>query len=268
VAQITAFTGRDLDSPLFNLVATPGAESETLSDAKLLQLAKIQQLRTTDDETHKTAGDAASQRRALTADRRDLKPGFVAANLAVGDYVLVAKREFQVGEKNSLRWRGPRCVVNTLSDHVFEIEDLHTGVFTPEHASCLRFYADSAFDVNAELLTHIAHNNMGYDVRALCGLRFERDSKSYQAFVSWLGFEEEDNTWEPLASLQEDVPSLVAHFLAHHDDSALASRARESLRNLTPSTSPSGSETSPLGGGSVAAPLPAGAVCHTRSDLV
>jgi hypothetical protein len=193
-------------------------------------LTNIQQLRTAVDEIHKTAGDAASRRRALSADRRALKPGVVAANFAVGDYVLVAKREFQVGEKLSLRWRGPRRVVNTLSDHVFEIEDLHTGVVTPEHASRLRFYADSALDVNAELLTHIAHNNMGYDVRALCGLRFDRDSKSYQALVSRLGFDEEDDTWEPLPSLKEDVPSLVAHFLAHHDDSAVASRARESLR--------------------------------------
>jgi hypothetical protein len=34
------------------------------------------------------------------------------------------------------------------------------------------------------------------------------------ALVSWLGFEDYDNTWEPLSSLKEDVPSLVAHFLA------------------------------------------------------
>jgi hypothetical protein len=45
-----------------------------------------------------------------------------------------------------------------------------------------------------------------------------------------LVFDEFDNTWKPLASLHEDVPSLVAHFLYQQDDSALASRARESLR--------------------------------------
>jgi Chromo (CHRromatin Organisation MOdifier) domain len=230
VAPTTAFTGREPDSPLFSLVSTPGLEPRTLSDSKLLQLINFQKLRAAVAEIHKTAGEAASRRRALTADRRALKPGIFAATFAVGDYVLVAKREFQAGEKLSLRWRGPRRVVNTLSNHVFEIEDMHTGVVTPEHASRLRFYADSALDVNAELLAHIAHNNMGYAVRALCGLRFDRDSKTYQALVSWLEFDDYDNTWEPLASLQEDIPSLVAHFLAHHDDSALASRARESLR--------------------------------------
>jgi hypothetical protein len=74
----------------------------------------IQNLRAAVAAIHKTAGEAASRRRALTVYRRALKPGIFAANFAVGDYFLVAKREFQAGEKLFLRWRGPR-VSSTLS---------------------------------------------------------------------------------------------------------------------------------------------------------
>ena len=115
--------------------------------------------------------------------------------------MLVAKRSFHSGEKLSLRWRGPCRVVGTLSDYVFEVEDMITGVVTPEHATRLHLYSDASLDVSAELLTHIAHANQGYDLKALTDLRYDQETKSFQALVSWLGFDELDNTWEPLDTL-------------------------------------------------------------------
>jgi hypothetical protein len=145
--------------------------------------------------------------------------------------VLVAKRDFHLGEKLALRWRGPRRILSTLSDHVFEVEDLNTGTVTAKHDSRLRFYADASLDVTADLLSHIAHNNQGYDVRALMDLRYDLEAKRFLVLVFWLGFEAQDNTWEPLVTLYNDVPDLVERLLDRHEDTALAAQARDALHS-------------------------------------
>jgi hypothetical protein len=46
--------------------------------------------------------------------------------------------------------------------------------------------------------------------------------------VSWLGFDEAENTWKPLANLAEDVPELVERLLENLLDKDLAAAARNS----------------------------------------
>jgi hypothetical protein len=62
------------------------------------------------------------------------------------------------GDKLTLRFRCLLRAVAALSDHVFEIDDLGTGIVCAEHASKLRFFRDDQLDVTPELLSHIAHN--------------------------------------------------------------------------------------------------------------
>jgi hypothetical protein len=44
--------------------------------------------------------------------------------------------------------------------------------------------------------------------------------------VSWLGFEEADNTWEPLLVLYEDFPHDVTVYLQQFPVASLAASAR------------------------------------------
>ena len=88
----------------------------------------MEELRVSVDAIHKTASSTANDRRSRVASRRDQSREVERANLDIGDFVLVAKRSFRSGEKLSLRWRGPCRVVGTLSDYVFEVEDMITGV--------------------------------------------------------------------------------------------------------------------------------------------
>jgi hypothetical protein len=191
------------------------------------QLIAIDELRSSVENIHRAAETAATNRCSAVAERRKNLLGVAAANFDIGDYVLVAKREFHAGEKLTLRWRGPFRIVGTLSDHVYEVEDLSSGRVTSIHASRLQFYSDVSLDISTDLLAHIAHNNQGFDVRDLLDVRYDAESKSYCVLVSWLGFENADNTGEPLANLLQDIPHLVSRFLDKISNQDLAAALRE-----------------------------------------
>jgi hypothetical protein len=152
VAPITIFTGLAADTPLLCLENTDMPTTESLAQLRAQQLVNIELLRTSLDEVHKHVVDT-TQRNCATArqshaNKREVK----LVNFDIGDFFLVAKRDFHLGDKLTLRWRGPRRVVGALSDHVFEVEDLLSGSTNTVHSSRLRYYQDASLDVTAELL--------------------------------------------------------------------------------------------------------------------
>jgi Integrase core domain/Integrase zinc binding domain len=228
LAPITTFTGRPPDSPLQSLVFTLADKTLSLSAIRSQQLLNIERLRSTVDAIHRQAKDTASAHRA--SSRAHLQHSQATpANFDIGDFVLIAKREFRGGEKLSLRWRGPHRIVATLSPFVYEVEDLLYKTVTPIHSTRIRFYHDPSLEVSADLLAHVAHQSQGYEVQDLLDLRYDSEAQQFVILVSWLGFDVDDNSWEPLLSLHEDIPSVVLAFLAALPDRDLAARASEAL---------------------------------------
>jgi hypothetical protein len=189
---------------------------------------QIDKLQSNVDEIHRRAQVTATSNRA-TARNRQQNQSSVSANFDVGDFVLVAKREFRGGEKLSLRWRGPYRIVATRSDYVFDVEDLATKVVTSVHSTRLRFFHDASLDITADLHAHLAHQNQCYEVKALRQLRYDSEAKAFSVLVSWSGFEEADDTWEPLLTLHQDIPREILDFLRRLPDRPLAMRALASL---------------------------------------
>lgn len=72
----------------------------------------------------------------------------------VGDYVLVARSEFNVGEKLALRSCGPIRIVGAVSDYVFSVEHLRNGSTMDIHGSRLKFFSDHDLDEQA-ILSHV-----------------------------------------------------------------------------------------------------------------
>jgi hypothetical protein len=228
IAPITAFTGRNPDSPLLSLLSVLTGQSLSLDAARALQLLKIQELRAAVDEIHKTARESADSNRAA-ARAHHARPHVQHANFELGDFVLVAKRAFRGGEKLSLRWHGPHRIVSTRSEYVYDVEDLMTQLVLPVHATRLRFYHDSSLLVTADIREHLAHQNKGYEVQKFLSLRYDAEAKAHFVLVSWLGFEDLDDTWEPLATLYEDLPTDILSFLHAYPDQVLSGRAQRSL---------------------------------------
>jgi hypothetical protein len=141
----------------------------------------------------------------------------------------VAHRDHHAGDILTLRWRGPQRIVGTLSDLVYEVQDLINDGITSVHTSRLRFYHDPSLDISADLLAQISHNNQGYTVQSLDDLRYDPEGQEFLVLVSWLGFEPQENTWEPLLQLSEDIPDLVRQLLVAFDNVSLAAKARDCL---------------------------------------
>ncbi|MGB2237281.1 MAG: hypothetical protein ACPH4H_06750, partial [Candidatus Poseidoniaceae archaeon] len=40
----------------------------------------------------------------------------------------------------------------------------------------------------------------------------------WEFYVSWKGFEDDENTWEPFTALVKDIPKLLERFLMNTED--------------------------------------------------
>jgi hypothetical protein len=197
-SPITVFTGLQPDSPLRAIARADTTETLALDAARAQQIISIESIKAGLDALHKEAQATARKRRDDSRARINAQSRRLAANFDIGEFVLVAKREFAAGDKLTVRWRGPRCVVSVISEFVYAVEDLLTGVISAVHSSRLRFYSDSSLNVCADLLEQVAHNEQGYSVSGFRDLKYDKDMKSFTVRVSWHGFEPEDDTHEPL----------------------------------------------------------------------
>ncbi|KAF4136160.1 hypothetical protein GN958_ATG14653 [Phytophthora infestans] len=98
--------------------------------------------------------------------------------------------------KLRVKWCGPAQVVGTVSNWVFEIQNLVTGQRKEAHASRLKFYADSSLNVNEDLLQHIAHNSEGHIVESLLKARYNKNEKCHEIKVHWRGLDALEDLWE------------------------------------------------------------------------
>lgn len=91
-------------------------------------------------------------------------------NFDVGKYVLVALIYFINGEKISLRWRGLRRIVNSVSNFIYKVEDLRKGTQDDIHIFQLKFYRDK--DLNSKaLMSHVLTSETGMTVSRLLLLK-------------------------------------------------------------------------------------------------
>jgi RNase H-like domain found in reverse transcriptase/Integrase zinc binding domain/Integrase core domain len=229
VAPVTAFTGLPPTTPLLAVMNSQSTSSQTLEFVRAKQLINVDQTQASLEAVHKTVRDSTSSNRASARRTKNSPSHVTAPNFSTGDYVLVAKREFASGEKLTVRWRGPRRILQPLSDLVFLVEDLRDGTCEEVHATRLKFYHDASLDVTDELLSQLVHNEQGYVVHSLQDLTYDQEAKHFLVRVRWSGFTAADDTWENLLSLFEDIPDLVMLFLAKHTDAALANQARDCL---------------------------------------
>ncbi len=61
--------------------------------------------------------------------------------------------------------------------------------------------------MTTELLDHVAHNSEGFEVEELVAAK-----KAYEVLIKWRGLQDLESSWEPAASIKEDVPALFRAF--------------------------------------------------------
>jgi len=220
-APIELFMGKMPDTPL-NVVFKPETKSYyTVPPTSEKLKEQYQKLRARLAAMHKEVKTKATEMHNANAAPKDhLK----MANFEIGDFVLWSRKDIPgTFQKLQFVWRGPFRVTDAISDYVFEIEHLLSLKRYIVHSTRLKFYHDSSLNVTEELRQHTAHQGFLYTVESFNTFRWNAHSKKWEFNISWQGFPDE-STWEPFASLLQDVPEGLLIFLINNQDSNLKKR--------------------------------------------
>ncbi|KAG3088759.1 hypothetical protein PI124_g17637 [Phytophthora idaei] len=135
------------------------------------------------------------------------------ANFDIGDFVLWSRIDERLPNNKLLgQWIGPFKVTEALP-HSFKIEHLVTGRVYNVHASRLKFYADADLNTNEELLQLVSSQGVILGVEGFRERRFNQQLDRWELMVSWIGLQAIENSWEPLATLLQDVPAKVRGYV-------------------------------------------------------
>ena len=156
----------------------------------------------------------SNKKRKAAVDAHNRKTNIRPINFTNGDYVLRGTIQGKTGRKPSLKWYGPFRVVECRSNYIFVIEDLLTGEKEEAHGRRLRFFRNSVFNVTEELKHHLMYQKGELLlIESFTGIR--RKVTDVELRVKWRGLPEEESDWTTLATLKEDVPTLVDEYLDH-----------------------------------------------------
>jgi hypothetical protein len=169
------------------------------------------------EELHKKVFEQISKMRKDARARYDQRNKAKSANFSLGDYVLVAKIQKVFRDKLSLNWNGPYRIIEVISNHLFRVESLlDTKDTKVVHSQRLKFYHDESLRLTEHILRYAKQDKQTYDIDRLLDLK--SNGSSYDVYVKWQGFDEQESTWEPIEVLYEDVPLMLYDFLKTKDE--------------------------------------------------
>jgi hypothetical protein len=213
-APVTVMTGLPADNPLDEIFKNP----ETMEFIKF-PISKKQIQKSVDDlqsalaQMHRQVEETSRKQRATkkaSSSQYRKEPNF-----GIGDYVLVGVAEpaKMTGRKLFLKWRGPYRVVDSQANYVFEAEDILDSSRRWIHGDRVRFYEDSKLNVTEEIKRQFAHDNENFLVENLKSCRRNSVTDQLELLVEWRGFSAEEDSWEPLKTLNEDIPVKVRNYV-------------------------------------------------------
>jgi transposase InsO family protein len=204
--------GRPLD--VFLRPTTKSFSMERVSSTQLE--AHVSTLRVALSELH---------REVLSTRTSRIQPSLPRKSFELGEFVLWARP--QRTKKLRHLWIGPYRIRAVLSPWVYEIEHLVSGVLKRAHLSRLRFYADEAFEVTVSLKDHLVFNEGEFEVDHISHIWMDADG--IYAKVHWVGFEDEEASYEDLLKIFPSCSRLCLRALHDSSITAVAVRKRALL---------------------------------------
>jgi hypothetical protein len=131
----------------------------------------------------------------------------VQPNFSPGDYVVRAEPKM-VQHKLTLIWKGPYQVGQVFDNHTLRVNSLINGAQFITHVTRTRLYQDA---LTAEDLQAAAYfnNTIEFIVDKYGPLLKERTTGEPSVLTKWRGFDEEEDTEEPLYDKWIDIPRLL-----------------------------------------------------------
>ena len=79
----------------------------------------------------------------------------------------------------------------------------------------MKRFAGAGFKVSERLVRTAVNDCQKFEIDEFVGWRLQDDG-TVQLKVRWHGFQPQDDTWEALEGLHDDVPALVGKYLRAH----------------------------------------------------
>ena len=91
------------------------------------------------------------------------------------------------------------------------MQNIVSGDVRDVHVARLRFYADRALAVTAELKDVFQHafTQGEFEMAAIVDMSEAEGGPGYEVEVEWVGFEKSENTWEALSKIWDASPQFV-----------------------------------------------------------
>jgi hypothetical protein len=209
---LTAFTGHKRDTPLSLTILHP-ITNHSLSFIKAKQLAESTKLTQHVEQLHKEVTDKVSRQRRKQMEAHNANTHLVQPNFCVGDYVLRAEPK-RVQHKLTLIWKGPYQVDKVFDNHTLRVNSLINGAQFVTHVTRTRLYQDALLQT-AEDLQAAAHfnNTIEFVVDKYGPLSKERTTGELCVLTKWRGFDDEEDTEEPIYEKWIDTPRMLKEHL-------------------------------------------------------
>jgi hypothetical protein len=206
---------------------------DTVLKAKRQQLAEAAKMF---EYMHRELDKTAQKRRDARRKQLNNRAHVKSANFEIGDYVLIGKRDSRFAKKLSIRWDGPARVIATINDWIYEVQDLRDNSITQCHITRLKHYRDASLKVTTDLVDSIAHAAGGHFLDRILAIKQDPTTKAWQVHIKWLGLDEEDSSWEPLATMLEDIPKAIADYVRTIKSKSSAKKIARVIESLKVST--------------------------------
>jgi hypothetical protein len=169
---------------------------------------------------HKEVTMSAKEKRDKKRAHANSKETIKLPNLMEGDYVLVATTRKSAGHNLEVQWKGPRRITSIPTAWTYEVEDLLQGRKSEVHVSRIKLYKDKDLNVTQELKDHAGHVEGTLEVDYFDGLRRSQNQAGWEIRAQWLGFGEEEATWEPVSEMIQYVPTMLREYIKEIEGTA------------------------------------------------
>ena len=212
LSSITVMTGLPAENPLDEIFKCPFREFGTVQMDRLSIQEHIEELQQALSEMHKAVASTSEKLWKIETSLRNMKRK--APNFIVGDSVLIGLPEptKTTGQKLFLKWKGPFRIVNADSNHIFEVENILDGSKRWVPGDKVRFYSDKNLLLTEEIKRQFAHDAERYQVQELKQSSKNTVTQEIEILVSWKGFSDDENSWEPLRNLYEDIRVQIEEY--------------------------------------------------------
>jgi hypothetical protein len=205
---LTEFTGHARDTPLSLTIQHP-MTNQSLSFVKAQQLAESVKFTKQVEKLHKEVTEKVSRQRRKQMEVHNANTHLVQPNFAPGDYVLRAEPK-RVQHKLSLIWKGPYQVNKVYDNNTLRVSSLINSSQFITHVSRTRLYKDALLQSSEDLEASAYFNSTTqFFIEKFGALSADKTTGEICVLTSWLGFEEPENTVEPIYKKWIDIPVML-----------------------------------------------------------